>query len=226
MRSLGDAGRMLSVTDRARGELPGVVVGALRLVCPEPRDGALPEPGEVVEARELALLPEDPVVRAYRDLSWKLGIDPTKQRPAGEALFRRVAAGKGLPAIGPLVDAYNLASAATLVPLSAFDATALGGDLRLDLAGQREAFTPLFKEEMIVEPGRVVWRDDEGIVALFLYRDGERTAIRDETSEAVVVATLAPGVGIALLPEAFERVERFAGAFGWRASGLPSMVRV
>jgi DNA/RNA-binding domain of Phe-tRNA-synthetase-like protein len=58
----------------------------------------------------LETVKDDPVFRAYRDFYWKIGIDPTKTRPASEALTRRILAGKTLPTINTLVDAYNLAS--------------------------------------------------------------------------------------------------------------------
>jgi DNA/RNA-binding domain of Phe-tRNA-synthetase-like protein len=45
---------------------------------------------EVKTKYNIEILKDDPTVRAYRDLYWKLGIDPTKTRPSGEALLRRV----------------------------------------------------------------------------------------------------------------------------------------
>ena len=62
-----------------------------------------------------------PIIRAYRDFYWKVGIDPTKTRPAAEALVRRIVGGKELPTINTLVDSYNLASIDTMVSIAAFD---------------------------------------------------------------------------------------------------------
>src|SRR3979409_2153884 len=58
-------------------------------------------------------LKDEPNLRAYRDFFWRVGVDPTKVRPAAEALLRRVIQGKPFPRINALVDAYNLASAET-----------------------------------------------------------------------------------------------------------------
>jgi len=44
-----------------------------------------------------------PTFRAYRDFFWRAGIDPTKNRPAAEALIRRVLGGKAIPNINTLV---------------------------------------------------------------------------------------------------------------------------
>src|SRR5512147_2175842 len=51
-----------------------------------------------------------PGVAETRGMFHRLGVDPTKSRPASEALLRRVLQGKGLPEILPAVDVCNLAS--------------------------------------------------------------------------------------------------------------------
>src|SRR4030067_3044100 len=38
-----------------------------------------------------------PELRAYRDFFWRVGIDPTKTRPAAEALVRRIPGGEAAP---------------------------------------------------------------------------------------------------------------------------------
>ena len=63
-----------------------------------------------------------PTFRACRDFFWSIKIDPTKIRPAAEALIRRILAGKTLPSISTLVDAYNLASINSRIALATFDA--------------------------------------------------------------------------------------------------------
>ena len=53
----------------------------------------------------LETLKDEPRLRAYRDFFWRVGVDPTKVRPAAEALLRRVIQGKPFPRINALVDA-------------------------------------------------------------------------------------------------------------------------
>lgn len=65
---------------------------------------------EVRRKYAVGTLKDDLTVKAYRSLYWKLDIDPTKTRPAGEALLRRVLHGEQLPNVSTVVDAYNLAS--------------------------------------------------------------------------------------------------------------------
>jgi DNA/RNA-binding domain of Phe-tRNA-synthetase-like protein len=76
---------------------------------------------EVRTKYNIETLKDNPTVRAYRDLYWKLDVDPTKTRPSGEALLRRVLHGRELPNISTAVDAYNLASMKTIIPISGFD---------------------------------------------------------------------------------------------------------
>lgn len=72
--------------------------------------------GRIRSMHTIENVKDDPGYRAYRDFFWRVGIDPTKIRPASEALVRRILAGKPLPTINTAVDAYNLASALSGVP--------------------------------------------------------------------------------------------------------------
>jgi len=83
---------------------------------------------EVREQYDLESLRSLSAFRAYRDFFWNVGIDPTKNRPAAEALIRRILGGKVIPNINTLVDAYNLVSVKTEIALAAFDADKLKGD--------------------------------------------------------------------------------------------------
>ncbi len=58
-------------------------------------------------------LKDEPIFRTYRDFFWTMGVDPTKVRPAAEALIRRILVGRSMPRINTVVDAYNLASMTT-----------------------------------------------------------------------------------------------------------------
>jgi len=59
---------------------------------------------EKYRSQDPEYLKNDSVVRAYRDFYWRIGIDPTKTRPSGEALRRRLARGNRFPRINIVVD--------------------------------------------------------------------------------------------------------------------------
>ena len=58
---------------------------------------------EVRAGGTAATIKDEPMARAYRDFFWSLGIDPTKIRPAAEALVRRIAHDRPLPTINTAV---------------------------------------------------------------------------------------------------------------------------
>ncbi len=62
-----------------------------------------------------------PGVAENRAMFHRLGVDPTKTRPASEALLRRVLQGRGLPQILPAVDVCNLASLEHQLPIGLYD---------------------------------------------------------------------------------------------------------
>ena len=76
---------------------------------------------QIKEKFNLENLKNDEIIRAYRDFYWKINIDPTKTRPASEALIRRILADKPLWRINSFVDSYNIASAVSRITLGAYD---------------------------------------------------------------------------------------------------------
>lgn len=183
-------------------ELRAAVLEGLRVAR-----GPLPYAPEVVEevrkARTLDGLREEPLFRAYRDFYWALGIDPTKVRPSGEALNRRVLQGRELPSINTFVDAYNLASLRSGVPLAAFDAEKFRGSLELRFARAGEEFVSIGQDKREVLEGReLVLADAERVVAFYPHRDSEHTKVTECTERVLMVACGAPGVPAACLDEA------------------------
>lgn len=166
---------------------------------------------EVRALRTLDGLRDDPLFRAYRDFYWRLGIDPTKQRPSGEALNRRVLAGKPLPRINAFVDAYNLASLRTGVPIAAFDAGRLEGGVELRFARAGEDFVSIGQDKREVLAGtELVVADAAGVVAFYPYRDSDRTKVTTSTTEVMLVACGAPGVPAATLDAARDLAVQYA----------------
>lgn len=209
---------MFRVTDEARDELPALAVRWARLERAGEPDEVLGLP-ERARERSLDDLKAAEPVQAYRSLFWAVDVDPTKRRPASEALARRAAEG-GLPAIHPLVDAYNAVSATTLVTLSAFDRNALEGQLVLDVPREGDALDAIGEAEPVEPTGRhPVWRDEDGLVGLAAYRDAQRTALGEDSSAALVVALAPREIPGERLDEAFAMLGERARAAGWRLRG-------
>jgi len=146
-----------------------------------------------------------PTFRAYRDFFWKVGIDPTKSRPAAEALIRRILQGKTIPSINTLVDAYNLASIKTEIALAAFDADKLKGDLLMRFATEGEEFLGIGMEKpMVLQGGEIVVSDGEKLVAVYPHRDADNTKITVKTKNVVLLVCGVPGIGEETLQKATE----------------------
>ena len=149
---------------------------------------------EVREKYDLETVKDDAVFRKYREFFWKLGIDPTKKRPASEALVRRILQGKTIPEINTLVDAYNLASIETGIPLAAFDRDHLVGDLLMRFSEEGETFTGIGMKKPILLSKELVIADEENVVAVYPYRDADITKVGIDTSEILLLSCGVPGI--------------------------------
>jgi DNA/RNA-binding domain of Phe-tRNA-synthetase-like protein len=138
-------------------------------------------------------LKDDPVIRAFRDFYWRIGIDPTKQRPASEALIRRLLQGNEIPSINYVVDAGNIASIRTHIPIGLYDFEKVKGPLRLTMSKEGELFVDI-TGKAIKTSHEVVLRDDAGIIHLFPHRDGERTKITAQTRKVLIVSCRVLGI--------------------------------
>ena len=172
----------------------------------------------VAEFREhLALerLKDEATLRAYRDFYWRVGIDPTKIRPASEALLRRVLQGKDLPRINTLVDAYNLASMKTRIAIAAFDLAHVRGDLTMRLAREGETFLGIGMDAPVRLKGvEVVLEDADRLVAIYPYRDADATKVTTATTtDALFLTCGVPGIADEKLSEADATTREFVERF-------------
>ena len=148
------------------------------------------------EKYDLGRLKDDAVFRCYRNFFWHIDIDPTKIRPASEALIRRILQGKRLPRINTLVDAYNLASIRSGIALAAFDADKLKGRPIMRFAMPGEDFLGIgMSKEKALSGGEIVMEDDEKLIAVYPYRNAENTKVTLGTVNMVLVACGVPGIG-------------------------------
>jgi DNA/RNA-binding domain of Phe-tRNA-synthetase-like protein len=150
-------------------------------------------------------LKDNSTVRAYRDLYWKLDVDPTKTRPSGEALLRRVLHGDRLPSISTAVDAYNLASMKAIIPISGFDGDLLSPPFRIRFAGNGETFVGIGMNKIALLTNKtIVSADEKQVLSVYPYRDSDRTKITMQTRNMVVVSYGAPGIKERQLVDAVE----------------------
>jgi DNA/RNA-binding domain of Phe-tRNA-synthetase-like protein len=170
----------------------------------------------------LELVKNEPVFRAYRDFFWSVGVDPTKTRPASEALIRRILSVGKLPRINTAVDAYNLASVRSGIPIAAFDADTLTGDLILRFARDGELFLGIgMVKPVVLHPNQVIMTDAEQIIAIYPYRDSDTTKVTPKTRNIRIVTCGVPGIKREQLIEAYDLC---AGYLKEYAGGIVSRI--
>lgn len=114
------------------------------------------------------------------------GKDPSRYRPASEALIRRILQGKSLYQIDTLVDLVNLASIAYGYSIGGFDADKFQGDtLTLGVGKAGEPYEGIGRGMINIE-GLPVYRDRIGGVGTPT-SDNERTKMQLSTTHLVVL---------------------------------------
>ncbi len=171
---------------------------------------------EEFSSQDPEALKSDPVVRAYRDFYWKIGIDPTKVRPSGEALRRRVARNGKLPRINDIVDAGNIASAKTLVPIGIYDLAKIRGEPSLVISTGNEEFIGIGKKAPEkVEKGIPILVDGEGrVMHIYPHRDSVLTSVDLSTENVLVIGAGVPNVKIDLVVEAVKVTSNLLSKLG------------
>lgn len=156
-------------------------------------------------------------IKAYREIYRAFGADPGKRNPSGEALLRRVIRNSEFPTINTLVDAYNITSAESLIPMAAYDLNTLKLPVALRFAQAGETLTPIGGgEPLATEAGELVYADQEKLVCLdFNYRDSDVTKVTLTTQDVLL---LVDGYGAIAVEEmqdmldlAVSRIIRFCG---------------
>ncbi len=118
---------------------------------------------------------DDPAILPYRQAFTKLGINPNKFMSSVEAMFTRVAKGKGLPHINPIVDLGNALSLKYVLPMGAHDMRQADGDIEVRFSTAEDTFMPFGEnaeehmpsDELVYAVGhrvrtrRWIWRQSE-----------------------------------------------------------------
>ena len=125
-------------------------------------------------------------IAATRKVYRSCGKDPSRYRPASEALIRRLLQGKELYQRDTLVDLVNLASIAYGYSIGGFDADKFQGDtLTLGVGKAGEPYEGIGRGTINIE-GLPVYRDQIGGVGTPT-SDNERTKMEMNTTHLIVL---------------------------------------
>lgn len=131
-------------------------------------------------------LKERSAIAATRRVYRACGKDPSRYRPAAEALIRRLLQGRELYRIDTLVDLINLASMRFGYSIGGFDADKIEGNtLTLGIGRAGEPYEGIGRGMLNIE-GLPVYRDNQGGVGTPT-SDNERTKIDLHTTHLLVL---------------------------------------
>ena len=127
---------------------------------------------------------EEAEILPYRSAFQKLGINPNKYMCSIEALFTRIAKGKGMPHINPLVDLNNAVSLMYTLPMGTHDLGLSEEDIIIRYAGPDDRFLPFGAEtEETPDAGEIVYAVGNTIrTRRWTWRQNEHGKIDGETS--------------------------------------------
>ena len=125
-------------------------------------------------------------IQATRAAYKKCGKDPSRYRPSGEALCRRILRGLELYQIDSLVDLINLASIASGYSIGGFDADKISGSsLTLGIGAAGEPYEGIGRGPLNIE-GMPVYRDAIGGIGTPT-SDHERTKLSLGTKRVLII---------------------------------------
>ncbi len=136
----------------------------------------LPEPRAVLEA---------PEIQATRAAYKALGKDPARYRGSAEALLRRIISGKGFPRINSVVDAINLVSVESRLPIGLYDLARVSGDVEFRAGCAGETYKGIGKFDLNLE-GLPVFCDAAGPHGSPT-SDSERTMVTSQTTQVMAI---------------------------------------
>ncbi|MBN2157109.1 MAG: hypothetical protein JW776_13780 [Candidatus Lokiarchaeota archaeon] len=171
----------------------------------------IPETQRITGHYTIENIKEDPIIAAYRRFYWSyLGIDPTKIRPSGEALVRRVLQGKNLPKISYFVDAYNWGSCSSLIPIGSYDLDTFSTPITIRYAKTGEEFEAIGGKKRIMKGNEIltVGASNE-ILSQFPYRDANATKITKSTINIIILSMGVEGVPKSAIKKAITLILSF-----------------
>lgn len=120
----------------------------------------------------------------YREAFQALGMNPNKFQCSVEAMFSRIAKGKELPHINPLVDLNNAFSLKHVIPMGTHDLGCSPEDIEMRYSVDGDTFLPFgANEEETVFPGEVVYAVGHQVrTRRWTWRQSEHGKITEETS--------------------------------------------
>lgn len=128
---------------------------------------------------------EEADIIPYRQAFRTLNINPNKYPCSIEALFTRIAKGKGMPHINPIVDLQNAISLKYTLPMGAHDITHETHDIVIRFSKKGDTFLPFgCAENEILDEGEVIYAINQQVrTRRWTWRQSENGKITDQSQD-------------------------------------------
>ena len=195
--------------DSSKQKLSGLTLGYIYLSGMKNSKGSLAVDAAVDSAlkevsenfKDTEKISEDPIIKGIRVLYSKSGLDPTKERPSGEALIRRAVSGKGIYRINSVVDINNVVSLKSGCPCGVYDAEKIEGDeITLKVGGSGDTYTGIGGRALNGE-NRILSSDSKSVFG-GPTADSDRTAITPKAKEVLMLIYCPSSVNSPILEQA------------------------
>ena len=160
-------------------------------------------------------------VRAWGQIFTTLGAKES-MKPSVAALLTSFTERGGFYHVDPKVNFFNGFSLFTGVPMGAYDASFLSGNIALEASKEREKFIRLggTKPEK-TQVGEVVYRDAQGVICrCWNYKDSDRTRVREATNNILIFMDLLANGAADALAQVAEHERALAHWFGEKFSSI------
>jgi len=148
-------------------------------------------------------------INKFKTIQKTLGKNPNRYRISSEALFRRIASGKGISSINPIIDFNNYMSLYSFLPCGCYDSTEIQGNVIMRRGAKDENIPTLSKGNFNVE-GSVVLSDFLGVFGSPI-NDSVRSKITPKTDSFYMIFYSATEINSQKILKEFDKVAKFAG---------------
>jgi len=211
---IGEAQIEFKVEEAAREKLRGLNIGYCCFVDAQTQktnplvDQTITAASRTVAERykDTTRIADDAVIKGIRALFSKVGLDPTKERPSGEALIRRVVGGQGLYRINSVVDINNVISLLSGCPCGVYDLAKIEGNTITILVGKPGDRYEGIGGKMMNAENRILTADDKSIFG-GPTADSARTCVTLETKEVLMLIYHPASAPMEVLKEAMQNAK-------------------
>ena len=158
---------------------------------------------EILSDHDIISLDNVSDIITWREIYQSFG-SSLKKFSSIEALIRGILENERLYRINSVVDLYNGMSAKYLLPMAAYDADKIIGDIDLRYSKKGEQFTPLgLRQVEKTKAGEVIYADAQKVICRrWNNKDCDQTKITSETTNVVFFMDGAPNVAEDTVQEA------------------------